>query len=251
MIWYGKSDIGRVRSTNQDSFIACRLTDDVVLCAVCDGMGGKAGGSEASQRALEVFCAEVAAFVGQADATSAPEPEIRQVLTGAVDKANDEVYKMATSDKALSGMGTTLVAALIIGDQLYGINIGDSRMYLIQNGEAVQYTHDHSYVQYLVDIGKLTPAEARLSTNRNIITRAVGIDEKVEADIRVSRLPREEGGGHILLCSDGLTNFVENHEIAQIAENPDTTLEQKVDAMIALANERGGTDNITAVLVAF
>ncbi|NLK38629.1 MAG: Stp1/IreP family PP2C-type Ser/Thr phosphatase [Clostridiales bacterium] len=250
MIWYGKSDIGRVRSTNQDSFIACNLADDIVMCAVCDGMGGNAGGSEASHIALKVFHAEMAAYIEKSDPRSASESEIRQVLTEAVDKANDEVYKMASSDKSLSGMGTTLVAALIIDGKLYSINIGDSRMYIIRDGEAVQQTHDHSYVQYLVDIGKLTPAEARKSTNRNIITRAVGIDEKVEADINVACLSGDSGG-YILLCSDGLTNFVENQEIAQIAEQTDQSLEQRVETLIALANERGGTDNITAVLLAF
>lgn len=251
MLWYGKSDIGMVRSANQDSFIARKLTADSVLCSVCDGMGGKAGGSEASRLALTVFESEVAAFMKKAKATKSSEisdSEIKRMLADSVDRANSEVYKAACSDHTLSGMGTTLVAALVIGSMLYSVNIGDSRMYIIKDGQATQHTHDHSYVQYLVDIGKLTPDEAKKSTNKNIITRAVGIDEKVDSDISSMKLP-DSSGDYILLCSDGLTNHMENHEIAQIIQKNGDTLEQKADALISAANGRGGTDNITVVLL--
>jgi protein phosphatase len=147
-------------------------------------------------------------------------------------------------------MGTTLVAALIYDNVLYACNVGDSRLYLLSKDGVVQITKDHSYVQALVDSGKLTASEARTNDRKNIITKAIGIEEEVEADSFAVPL-EEEKEQYFLLCSDGLSNLLEERDLYKIVLQPKELLsiEKKVDCLIELANERGGNDNITAYLI--
>ncbi|MBQ8005410.1 MAG: Stp1/IreP family PP2C-type Ser/Thr phosphatase [Clostridia bacterium] len=250
MIYFGKTDIGKLRKGNQDNFGIYEIAENALLLAVCDGMGGAAGGEEASRLALEAFYGEIKAVC---------EPRIEEgrlcregidlhiLLANAAECANKAVYARASEDPALRGMGTTLVAMLIIDSVAHSINIGDSRMYRISEGKIKQITHDHSYVQYLVDMGRITPEEAKNSTNRNIITRAVGTEQDTQPDIE--NIDIEDGGGEtfFLLCSDGLTSVVSDDEIASVISGSGS-LEEKVNLLIEKANQGGGPDNITVVL---
>lgn len=250
MIYFGKTDIGKLRKGNQDNFGIYEIAENALLLAVCDGMGGAAGGEEASRLALEAFSGEVKAVC---------EPRIEEgklcregidmhiLLANAAECANKAVYSTAQARPELSGMGTTLVALFIIDSVAHSVNVGDSRMYRISGGEIEQITHDHSYVQYLVDIGKMTPEEAKNSTNRNIITRAVGTEQKTEPDIENIDLDKGGEDTYFMLCSDGLTGVVSDEEIAKIVSG-DGDLEEKVQALIEKANQGGGPDNITVVL---
>lgn len=262
MILYGKSDVGMKRSVNQDNFYTEIYSEHVVMCVVCDGMGGAKGGSEASALAIEVFCTHMKEFIEKnLDGSGHFKPSvfvrniIASQLVSAASEANSAVFKKSNEDTNLSGMGTTLVAAVIIDKTLYCANIGDSRLYLVTDDSAKQITHDHSYVQYLVDRGQLTPEEARTSTVRNIITRVIGTDESVTADTFVTGLGDK---GYVLLCSDGLTNYIYEDTLLEIvSERTDADVSDedevriKVENLVRKANELGGADNITAVLLKF
>ncbi len=271
MLCCGRTDIGKKRTVNQDSFMCDSFSNGMQLAVVCDGMGGAAGGGIASSIACGVFLESISDFVQsfgpRESLTHADERLIKNAMTEAIDAANAAVFKRSGSQDDLRGMGTTLVATLAYCHVLFTINVGDSRMYLITNGEPMQITHDHSYVQYLVDMGKMTQLEARKSVNRNIITRAVGTDNTVEADIYVTRLGEnnitdkiENGEGPrdnqyvALLCSDGLTNHVTPEEIANAIQDigkieTSRALGKVAEKLIDMANAAGGADNITAVLM--
>lgn len=237
---FSKSDIGLVRSENQDSFRTAELSDGSVFCVVCDGMGGPAGGRIASDKAAEQIYKTV---------TSCYRPEMRStgvvnLLRSASVNANAVVYDAASSDPALSGMGTTAVAALIIRDELYVSNVGDSRCYIVSAYGIRQITKDHSLVQELVDSGKLSPEKAESHPNKNIITRAVGVDSDVDVDIIIEDISE---GEVVLLCTDGLSNFADNREIYDTImkeDNPDPA-----EALIEKALENGGGDNVTAAVI--
>lgn len=191
--------------------------------------------------------------------TSVLQNPIYTLLSEAVASANTEVYERSRKDESLSGMGTTLVAALMIDSKLYIASVGDSRIYLFCGGDMVQLTHDHSYVQYLVDIGQITPEQALTNPYRNIITRAVGNERTIEADTESLLLTASPS--YILLCSDGLTNYLGASDIRDIVwgygevtdneEDQETELKRKVEELIDSANEGGGGDNITALLVKY
>ena len=249
MLFYGKTDVRRRRAANQDDFIIKKFTDDTLIAVVCDGMGGANGGNIASAVASTSFMkildeaeANEPAFFGM------PEEKLLDLLAAAVDEANISVYDLSAEDPSLTGMGTTLVGCVIRGDKLFVVNVGDSRLYVFRENGFEQISHDHSYVQLLVDMGKLSPEEAKKSKNKNLITRAVGTERKVLSDVFTADLAH---GDTIVLCSDGLTNLVDPEEIAEevkkALENED--LQPACENLVALANERGGLDNITAVLL--
>ena len=250
----GKTDVGRVRQENQDDYRAGELPGDAAWVLVCDGMGGANGGNVASSMATRSFMqvitdreAEYPLFAGMS------EEEINDMLVEASVEANRTVYRKSSVDEALAGMGTTLVGCLVLPDMIYAINVGDSRMYLTHNSGIRQITHDHSMVQYLVDIGQLTPEEARHSRHKNIITRAVGTERTVNADVFM--IPRTDAcGEYIILCSDGLTNHVEPEEIGRIvgkcSHEDGDSLASACASLIRAANDDGGSDNITAVIIA-
>lgn len=250
MLFYGKTDVGRRREMNQDDFAIRKYSYDVLAAVVCDGMGGANGGNVASRVAVEVFMAELdkyehehPAFFGES------EEDILDCLSAAVTAANRAVYKTASGDASLVGMGTTLVACIVVGEKGYIVNVGDSRLYLSADGEIEQVTHDHSLVQDLIDFGRITLEEAKHHSNRNIITRVVGTQKTVDADLFVCEM---KPGTYAVLCSDGLTNHVEPEEICDIVREigrNDTTIESACEALISGANGRGGFDNITAVIL--
>ena len=250
MKYFGKTDIGRIRKGNQDSFGIYEIAEDALLLAVCDGMGGANGGEEASRIALEAFSGEIKAVLeprikeGRLDASGV---DLKLLLGNAAECANKAVFGEAKARPELSGMGTTLVGLLVTPVGALWVNVGDSRMYRICEGEIKQITHDHSYVQYLVDMGKMTPEEARYSTNRNIITKAVGTEQEIEADIETVDMSGEQDT-YFLLCSDGLTGMVCDEDIAAIVSGEGEP-EEKVLSLITAANLNGGSDNITVVLL--
>jgi len=252
MVFIGKTDVGMIRAVNQDNFTVRSYSSDVLAAVVCDGMGGANGGSVASTMAAGAFMEVLDTHQEKKPLfQDMTEEERCDMLVEASLEANRVVYKTGNADEALSGMGTTLVACLVLPETIYTINIGDSRMYLTEGVTVRQITHDHSYVQYLVDIGKLTPEEAKHAKNRNIITRAVGTERTVNADVFTT--PHAEYcGEYIVLCSDGLTNYVEAEEIGEIlrecTHGDEASLENACDLLIQKANERGGSDNITAVI---
>lgn len=225
----GVTDVGRVRDGNEDDFID--QADRLGLVAVADGMGGHRAGEVASATALEALRAAVANG---------------RSLRDAIEGANDAVLEKSESDRELHGMGTTLTAGMLGSDgQLVVGHVGDSRAYLVRDGELTQITNDHSLVEELVRGGELTPEQAEVHPRRSIITRALGIDPQVEVDEYPIDL---RPGDRILLCSDGLTTMVRPDDIAGIL-NREHDPKRAAQLLVDAANEAGGEDNVTAVII--
>ena len=241
MEYWGLTDIGKVRSQNQDSYRIEQLDRNTVLAAVCDGMGGAKAGNIASRLAIDVFVAEVM----QGYKPSMNQEQLDQLLTDAVKLANFTVFDQARQYEEFAGMGTTLVAALICGRHATVINVGDSRCYHITDSGIRQVSVDHSVVQLMVDRGELTAAEARTYPGRNVITRAVGTGPVIESDVFQVRLDR---GDAMFLSTDGLHDYVDDQEIlfeVVHGNEPDTCCQR----LLEIANQRGAPDNVTSVLV--
>ena len=248
-----RTDQGRVRQNNQDAVYTGKIKlpgGPAYLCLVADGMGGAAAGEHASRIASEVTQAQVRRNV---DSQPPPDDESWQkLLRQAASMANRRVYEESRANIDHKGMGTTLTIALIVGDRLYIASVGDSRAYLLNAGgvteegaTTAQLTSDHSLVARLVDIGQITPEQARTHPQKNLLYRSIGTDPSVEVDTFAEQL---EPGDILLLCSDGLVNHVRDEEIAEIVleqQNPHRACEQ----LVALANKRGGRDNISVVIV--
>lgn len=243
MEYFGITDVGSVRELNEDTYLIKEYGDSV-LFAVFDGMGGAKAGEMASAMARGEVEKYFDGFFREGGRT---EPAaIQAALASAADRANFKIFSLAKSNAEFEGMGTTMVAALCIRDKIYVANVGDSRAYLIDKDGAMQITRDHSFVQYLVDIGKMTPEEARNSTKKNIITRAVGVDKEVSVDVSVLE-KKQYKGKTLLLCSDGLSGYLDAPTLAKLRrENGDAEVFGKV--LIEKANAMGGSDNITAVI---
>lgn len=235
-----KTDIGSQRSENQDSYRGGRRPDDAVWGAVCDGMGGARGGRLASTMAVDALQQAIEAGIDEAHTPQAG----RALLESAVEQANRSVYEKARGTPSLSGMGTTVVCALVRGGLAQYVHVGDSRIYLFRNNKLLQLTKDHSMVQEMVEQGALTEEEAQNHPRKNLITRALGVGRDVEADFGEKEVsPRDI----LLLCSDGLTNFTSEEELCGILESSEFF--GAADAMIDAALAAGGQDNITAVLI--
>ena len=254
---YGQTHIGLVRENNQDALEYGTLTDTVQYAVVCDGMGGAAGGKLASSLAVERFVVYVKEKIGAFlsigfDKSEDNEAIIEGIMKQGVAEANTVVYQYAKDSIDLLGMGTTLVSVLVIGKEAYVCNVGDSRLYHLTSNSMKQITTDHSYVQMLIDNGLLSPELAAAHPDRNVITRAVGTRALVTPE--TFRLTLDEGET-LLLCSDGLSGFASNEDIYSIVwgskEIYARPTEEKVKALIDIANENGGRDNITAVLLKF
>ncbi|MBQ7935142.1 MAG: Stp1/IreP family PP2C-type Ser/Thr phosphatase [Clostridia bacterium] len=232
----GYSDIGRVRKENQDAFWFNDPSQNSCIAVVCDGMGGINGGRAASSIAVQ----SVRDFVQNHSMTGNTEKKFRNLIG----QCNRAVLNGAKENPEYIGMGTTMVLTLIQDQSISMANIGDSRGYHITNGSIHQVTKDHSAVQQLVDNGQLTERQAKIHPNRNIITRALGIEEEAEFDFFEFTAAE---GDVILLCSDGLTNFVDENEIQ--FEAAGGAFEDLPRRLIDLANSRGGADNITVVAI--
>ena len=203
------TDPGRVRPENQD-YMGYYETHLGHLFIVCDGMGGEVGGRQASQMGVEAIARVFQLSNSQAD--------VRHVLTTALEVANREIFEAGRAHPELKGMGTTCAIGVVNGNQAHIAHVGDSRVYLIRDGNALLLTRDHSFVQEMMDDGKISASEAQDHPDRNIITRALGIKPEVEAEVLTEAIHIEEDD-RLLLCSDGLTNLVGDEEIAEIARN--------------------------------
>ncbi len=252
MLFYGKSDVGAVRHENQDCFGIYELLPGVTLALICDGMGGNAGGSVASRLAIDTFAEMMRETLIPDDPGERAvinEKTVRRALESSAGASNRRVYdKSLENDGKLSGMGTTLVGLLTVGNELaWSINVGDSRLYALSDAGMLQLTRDHSLVQQMIDSGSMKPEEAGKSPMRNIITKAIGTDTSVEADIRSvdTGLPGEKR--YFLLCSDGLYVCVEREKIAEIlAMNAE--LPEKAELLVRAALRAGAPDNVTVIL---
>jgi protein phosphatase len=248
----GSTDVGLKRTHNEDAFLL--LPEEQLYC-VADGMGGHASGEVASRLAVEEM-AEFFRLTGRDDEATWPfreDPARRhdenRVLTG-VKLANLRIFERAQSDERLRGMGTTLVCAHFergVGAVIVG-HVGDSRAYLVRGGRIRQLTQDHSLVAQLVASNQITPEEARRDSRRNVVTRSVGVAPALDVDIVRLEEPLRSGDT-LLLCSDGLHTQVSDEELARIASGE--SLDRACGELIALANERGGPDNITVALARF
>ncbi len=235
---YSATDVGQKRKMNQDYVFAS--ADPVGnlpnLFVVADGMGGHNAGDYASSHAVGTVVDEI-----RQDADFNPIKVIRH----AIESANTEIITQAQNDENLRGMGTTMVVATIVGHYAYVANVGDSRLYLV-NQQILQVTKDHSLVQEMVRMGEINAEQARNHPDKNIITRALGAERTVDIDFFDLKL---EPGNVILMCSDGLSNMVEDSQIREIISDTEKNLEEKGKILISEANRNGGKDNIAVVLI--
>ena len=224
------------------------LDKNYLSAVVCDGMGGAASGNVASRLACEIYQETLKSSLNGIDLNTLNREELVKILRLSVVCANRAVYAKAQTDNECYGMGTTLVAFFSCPAINAAVNVGDSRLYAVNKHMAIQITKDHSLVQMLVDNGALSEKEAMQHPKKNIILRALGVEDMVEPDMFFN-IEYE----YILLCSDGLTNFVSRREIEEILYTESRwrtiTQEKRVKMLIDLANKKGGTDNITAVLI--
>ena len=243
----GKTDVGKKRKNNQDYFML-HLDKNYLSAVVCDGMGGAASGNVASRLACEIYQETLKSSLNGIDLNTLNREELVKILRLSVVCANRAVYAKAQTENECYGMGTTLVAFFSCPAINAAVNVGDSRLYAVNKHMAIQITKDHSLVQMLVDNGALSEKEAMQHPKKNIILRALGVEDMVEPDMFFN-IEYE----YILLCSDGLTNFVSRREIEEILYTESRwrtiTQEKRVKMLIDLANKKGGTDNITAVLI--
>ena len=230
------TDVGMVRQVNQDYVYT---TDNPLgplpnLFVVADGMGGHQAGDYASKYTVEVLRREL---------KQSEEEDVEKALISAIKTANREIIKKASQDPHLKGMGTTVVVATIVNQMMYFANVGDSRLYLINQG-ITQLTKDHSLVEEMVRLGGIKPEEAKSHPDKNIITRAIGAKAEVDVDFYEHRLKR---GDIILMCTDGLSNMVEDEELFHIVQGGRDIVEAGT-SLVEAAKENGGTDNIGLVL---
>lgn len=237
---FGKTDIGLIRQQNQDSFSIGSVDDCCRWGIVCDGMGGAAGGDVAST----IACDTASKLISSKYKSDMSFDATKNLLQSAVITANSKILESAMMNRALMGMGTTIVMSLVANDVAHIIHVGDSRAYKISNDSCVQLTKDHSYVQEMVDMGKISEEEAKNHPHRNYITRALGINNKVMSDYDCTNLEKDD---IILLCTDGISNLIDENEILLLSKV--YRGQGLADKLIEFANNRGGYDNSTAVLI--
>ncbi len=240
MIITGKTDIGAVRSKNEDAFDYGILPDGTSWAIVCDGMGGVHGGKVASTAAIEMVSEKIKKCYNPLMSVSS----IENLLLSSITTANVDVFDRGIYDSRLKGMGTTIVTAVVKNNEVCIAHVGDSRAYIIRDNEIEQITKDHSLVQEMLDKGQITKAEYDNNPIKNIITRAMGVDEDIDIDFDYICLSEGEA---LLLCTDGLSGLVNDKRILEIYQTTDfDSLAQKY---IDEANRNGGNDNITVVIM--
>ncbi len=243
---FGKTDIGKRRERNEDAYL---INDERSIYIIADGMGGHLGGEFASNFAVKTIND---VFESLEDDPESTLPEGANLKTGdyagalryAISVACRKIYEKAQEDPALKGMGTTTVAAVFRNNKVYIANVGDSRVYQIRGKKISQITKDHSLVGEQIRAGLISADDSRAHKLKNIITRSVGFQEEVDSDIDIRIVKK---GDIYLLCSDGLSNMVEDHEIYDVVINND--LQGAAQKLVDIANERGGDDNITLILI--
>ena len=240
----GHTDRGRVRRVNQDVFGTLSLYAAQVA-TVCDGMGGAKSGEVASRLALDKFFAELETAYGDLMEGESFSPAAADVIAESVRRAGNEVYSRARRDPECDGMGTTLVTAVVCGDDAIIANVGDSRCYHISDGSILRVTRDHSLVEDMVLRGEITTEEARRHPSRNLITRALGTSKNEHADVFELKLRQ---GDYLILCSDGLSNLLSGEEILA-RTSADGSVRKMCETLVDTALERGAPDNVTVIIV--
>jgi serine/threonine protein phosphatase PrpC len=241
---FGGTDIGKKRAKNEDAFL---LNDQLFIYAVADGVGGNEGGEIASRMAVETLAASLQELLGEKGRTPPPSSESdpnTAALEHALTLANQTIRREQSLNPEISGMATTLTALLIGKGRLHLAHIGDSRAYLLRSGKFTQLTNDHSLVMEQLRAGAITSEQARMSPYRHVITRALGIDEEVKVDFSEHALQRDD---RLLLCTDGLTGMIDDAEISRLLST--VTPDDAVRKLLTAANDGGGLDNITVVVV--
>ncbi|HET7824188.1 MAG TPA: Stp1/IreP family PP2C-type Ser/Thr phosphatase [Anaeromyxobacter sp.] len=243
----GITDVGRRRDHNEDALL---VDEPLGLFIVADGMGGHAGGGTASRLAVETIQAAVRHAKEKEPEVFGSAPEsveaspVPDVLREAVEEACAVIYRTAQGDPELAGMGTTVTAVLVDGRVAYVAHVGDSRCYLVRQGRIYQVSEDHSLVNEQLKAGAISADEAKHSRFKNIITRSVGFEQQVQVDLMGLEL---EPGDALVVCCDGLSNLVDDPEILAVVG--ESTLDLAPGRLVALANDRGGDDNITVIVI--
>ncbi len=236
-----RTDTGIVRNNNQDSYSAFEL-ENAVIAVVCDGMGGAAEGALASSCAVR----EIKDYIKERYYCGMTDLSIKSLLVSAVENANRVVYNLSRTDESYMGMGTTAVVAIVLDSYVYIAHVGDSRAYKKSDGILNQLTKDHSIIQNMIENGEISAEEAAGHPDKHIITRALGVDSSVKVDF--CQEPFEESD-ILILCSDGLTNFVSSEDIIILTD--DGCYYDYADRLVNLANKNGGRDNITVIFVEY
>lgn len=236
----GNSDVGRKRIANEDAYRFGTFDDGTAWAVVCDGMGGVHGGKIASSTAIDMVSQKIRKCYNPSMSISSVE----NLLLSSITTANCIVFDRGAGDSELEGMGTTIVAAIVKNGDACIAHVGDSRAYIISDGKIELITKDHSLVQEMLDMGQITQDEFANHPRKNIITRAMGVDEKIEIEFNIAQFKKDDV---LLLCTDGLSGLVNKQELLEIYNNTDFgTLSDKY---IEAANDNGGVDNITAVVM--
>ncbi len=239
--FHALTDTGRVRSNNED---AVAIDESAQLAILADGMGGYNAGEVASGMATTYIGTEMVRWL-QEQGTNADAADVRRAMEACVDNANHAILGASLANPQYMGMGTTLVVAVFLGDRLILGHVGDSRCYRLRAGVLKQITRDHSWLQEQIDAGLLTPEEAARSGQRNLVTRALGVEGTVHIEVNEFAVEQQD---LFILCSDGLTDMVDDDDLAAIARQA-IPLKDKAQRMIDLANALGGRDNISVLLV--
>lgn len=237
-----KTDTGLVRTNNQDSYATGELPGSVAWAVVCDGMGGAAGGNLASSMAVNIISERISSSYRPGMNSNS----IKNMFTSAIIAANVSVFDKSKENPELSGMGTTVVVAIVAEETVYIAHAGDSRAYILSDGKLHQLTKDHSVVQEMVDNGTLTPDEAKAHPRKNLITRALGVSEELRIDFCEESISENDV---LLICTDGLTNYVEPQEIYELTA--DGNFYEFSERLVNRANHNGGGDNVTVVTVSY
>jgi PPM family protein phosphatase len=236
------TDRGRVRANNEDSVA---IAEDAALAVLADGMGGYNAGEVASGMATAFISSELGRWLIEASG-EVSDHDVRRAMDVCVDNANRAIFNAANANPQYAGMGTTLVVAVLRGTQLLLGHVGDSRAYRWREGQLVQLTRDHSLLQEQIDAGLLSPEQAAMSLNKNLVTRAVGVEDIVLLEVHNHALAADDW---ILMCSDGLSDMLDDARIAEVLAGHEQVADA-AQALVEAANEAGGRDNIAVILVA-
>ena len=239
MKFWAYSDVGKVRKDNEDSFYIPSQDDEIKLFLIADGIGGQNHGKLASMMTID----DIIKFFIQNEKNYS---DYKELMHMAILHANESVKSFSMTRPEFSGMGTTLVSALIKDDNVILANAGDSRCYMIRNGIISQLTVDNSYVQYLLQKGAISAVEAQNHPQRNLITKAIGLEDNIDIEIDSEKLYQ---GDILLLCTDGITTMLSDEEILHIILKKKGNIQEATEYLVKMAKENGGTDNITAILV--
>lgn len=239
----GGTDTGKVRRQNQDSYVFRKISDQAGYAVVCDGMGGEKAGDVASKTACDL----IEYFLHRDICEDMTESAAKAVIFSAVSAANAKVYSMAKENPVdYQGMGTTLVLAVVLGRQMHIVNIGDSRIYMVEKQSARQLTKDHTLVQDLLDHGEISEEEALHHPKKHYITRAIGVGDTLDIDYQMYELNEES---IVLLCTDGLSNYLTLSQLPELLNG--CVRQNSIHSLIDHANDQGGSDNITAVMLSW